>query len=127
MRQLQLLGGVSAVALMLGPSPALARQTSGSSDGATDMQKPAEDRPDADIVVTARKRAEDIQKVPAGVSAVSGDQIDDLGGLSNTGDLPGLVPGVTMIESANGPTAEPNIRGAGQARLPNSDPAIGLY
>lgn len=79
------------------------------------------------LVVTARKREEQIQDVPAVVTALSGDQLEQLGETTETGDLVKLLPGVTFIESATSATAEPNIRGAGQARLPNSDSAVGLY
>ncbi|WP_293382462.1 TonB-dependent receptor [Phenylobacterium sp. SCN 70-31] len=80
-----------------------------------------------ELVVTARKREENVQDVPAVVSALSGENIRALGGVSDTRDLVQLLPGVTFIEAASKANAEPNIRGAGQARLPNSDAAIGLY
>jgi iron complex outermembrane recepter protein len=79
------------------------------------------------IVVTARKREENLQDIPGPVSALSSEDIFDLGGTRDGRELVQLIPGVTFIDSAQELTAEPNIRGAGQARLPNSDSAIGLY
>lgn len=117
MGKLAPLGKVSAVALLGSAVPAFT-QTPAKADGNVDL---------AEIIITARKRDEMIQDVPAVVSALTRQKIDDLGGLSNARDLVSLVPGVTFIEAAAGPIAEPNIRGAGQARLPNSDAAIGLY
>lgn len=111
-------GWVSIGALSLG-LPALAQQPSTPS-----MQAgPAEDR----VIVTARKREEDVQDVPAVVTALANETMEELGGVNNTRDLVQLLPGVTFIEAASSTVAEPNIRGAGQARLPNSDSAIGLY
>lgn len=79
------------------------------------------------IIVTARKREENVQDIPGVVTALTAQNIRDLGGAADTRELVQLLPGVTFIDSANSLTAEPNIRGAGQARLPNADAAIGLY
>jgi iron complex outermembrane receptor protein len=79
------------------------------------------------VIVTARKRVEDVQEIPAVVNALSAEKIQDLGGAADTRALVQLLPGVTFIDGASSTVSEPNIRGAGQARLPNSDSAIGLY
>lgn len=93
-----------------------------SSDG-----QPEGDEAGPNIVVTARKREERIQDIPQTVSVLTGEQIEELGGVRNARDLVQLTPGVTFIDAATGAVAEPNIRGAGQARNPNADAAIGLY
>jgi iron complex outermembrane receptor protein len=80
-----------------------------------------------ELVVTARKREENVQDIPAVVSALGDETLRSLGGVTDTRDLVQLLPGVTFIEGASRAVSEPNIRGAGQARLPNSDSAIGLY
>lgn len=80
-----------------------------------------------ELTVTARKREENVQDVPAVVSALGSDTLRALGGANDTRDIVQLLPGVTFIDAASKANAEPNIRGAGQARLPNSDSAIGLY
>jgi len=79
------------------------------------------------VVVTARKREENVQDIPAVVSALGGETLRTLGGAGDTRELIQFIPGVTFIDAASKANAEPNIRGAGQARLPNSDAAIGLY
>ncbi|MBL8554122.1 MAG: TonB-dependent receptor [Phenylobacterium sp.] len=79
------------------------------------------------LIVTARKRAENVQDVPAVVTALGADTLRNLGGATDTRELIQFIPGVTFIDAASKANAEPNIRGAGQARLPNSDAAIGLY
>lgn len=79
------------------------------------------------VVVTARKRVENVQEIPAVVSALSSETLTALGGATDTRELVQLLPGVTFIDATSRANAEPNIRGAGQARLPNSDAAIGLY
>ena len=122
MNKASLYGATALAALLSAAAPEAVRAQTAQPPG------PAENANEVEaVVVTARKREEQIQDVPAVVSAVTGQLADDLGGLTNARDLTALLPGVTFIESAQGPTAEPNIRGAGQARLPNSDAAIGLY
>lgn len=116
---------VSASTLALASNVPVHAQES-ADDTAQDASGQAETGPPA-IIVTARKRAEDVQEIPAVVTALSAEDIEELGGANNTRDLIQLLPGVTFIDAASSTTAEPNIRGAGQARLPNSDSAIGLY
>jgi iron complex outermembrane receptor protein len=79
------------------------------------------------LIVTARKREENVQDIPAVVTALGADTLRNLGGATDTRELIQFIPGVTFIDAASKANAEPNIRGAGQARLPNSDAAIGLY
>jgi iron complex outermembrane receptor protein len=79
------------------------------------------------LVVTAEKREERIQEIPMTVDALSGDKIQQLGEFHSGADMVQFLPGVTFINSASTTTSELNIRGAGQARLPNSDAAIGLF
>ncbi|HEY3947836.1 TonB-dependent receptor [Phenylobacterium sp.] len=79
------------------------------------------------LVVTAEKRTEREQDIPMTVSAISGDKIQELGQFHSGADLVQFLPGVTFIASASTATSELNIRGAGQARLPNSDAAVGLF
>ena len=65
-----------------------------------------------EIVVTARRREEAIQDVPAAVSALSADMIELQGGLKDVRDLSYLLPGLSFVDTGNINT-ENNIRGAG--------------
>lgn len=65
-----------------------------------------------EIVVTARRREEAIQDVPAAVSALSADMIELQGGLKDVRDLSYLLPGLSFVDTGN-INSENNIRGAG--------------
>lgn len=79
------------------------------------------------VIVTARKREENVQDIPAAVNALGAETLRSLGGANDARELIQFIPGVTFIDAASKANAEPNVRGAGQARLPNSDAAIGIY
>lgn len=71
----------------------------------------------ADIVVTANRREENAQTVPVAVTAVSGEQIRELG-ISNAADLNGKVPSVFVTSGGNQRNVEVVvIRGQGQTYL----------
>ena len=81
-----------------------------------------------DIVVTARRRAEDLQDVPIAVSAVSGSKLDALGAF-NVSRLTQLKPSVQFF-SSNPRNSAINIRGIGAPfGLTNDgiEQGVGLY
>src|ERR1700730_4062077 len=63
-----------------------------------------------EIVVTAQRRAENLQDVPITVTAVSA-QVLAAAGVTNTADLVNVVPGLTMPTSAG--YTLPHLRGIG--------------
>ncbi len=88
----------------------------------------ADDGSTADIVVTARRRSEDLQKVPLAVSVVAGAQIEAQGAF-NVGRLVQLQPSVQFI-SSNPRNSAINIRGIGAPfGLTNDgiEQGVGLY
>ena len=62
------------------------------------------------VIVTATRRRENIQKVPASVTSISGAQLAVLG-VTTTSDLTASVPGLTFARSTA--VAQPTIRGIG--------------
>jgi iron complex outermembrane receptor protein len=80
-----------------------------------------------EIVVTARKREEQIIDVPASVSALTGDQLEDLGGVTDIRDLSYVAPGLALVDTGN-INSEVSIRGAGAgtARVTGVDAPIGV-
>lgn len=71
----------------------------------------------ADIVVTANRRAENAQTVPVAVTAVTGEQMRELG-ISSGADLNGKVPSVFVTSGGNQRNVEVVvIRGQGQTYL----------
>jgi iron complex outermembrane receptor protein len=83
-----------------------------------------------EIVVTARRREESIQRAPLSVTAFSSDDIDDLSirDLSGTADY---VPNVIFMEGGPGAGGSSliYIRGVGSAGVdsPRSDTGVGVY
>ena len=63
-----------------------------------------------EIVVSARKRAENLQEVPIAVTAFTESQIESAG-IQRPGDFIGLMPNVTMVDSANVGDTQVSIRG----------------
>src|SRR3546814_16448948 len=86
--------GASAIALLaVLTAPALAQETpqgDASGQAETGLQ---------DIVVTAQKRAENVQSVPVAITAVSGDMLTAKG-ISDVASLAGQAPKVTLRSTA---------------------------
>lgn len=85
--------------------------------------------PDA-IVVTARRRAENIEKVPISITAVSGATLKNQG-IADLKQFSSFVPGLDINNGrpdGGGTTAQIFIRGVGQNDflIPN-EPGVGLY
>ena len=82
----------------------------------------------AEVVITARRRAEEIQKVPIPISVVSGALVEESGAF-NVNRLKELVPSVQLY-SSNPRNTTLNIRGLGSTfGLTNDgiDPGVGFY
>ncbi len=75
------------------------------------------------VVVTARQRKEDIEKVPAQVTAFTSDMIEAKG-ISSPSDFLDAVPNVTFVATQNAGTSFLVIRGISQAR--NSEPSAAI-
>ena len=82
----------------------------------------------AEIVVTAQKRAQNLQDVPVAVSALAGDELESRG-VSETSDLQGFVPSL-QITTPYGRT-QPNfsLRGVSVANEFSASTAspVGVY
>lgn len=75
--------------------------------------QPPSEATDRDVViVTARLVEERVQDIPAAVTGLSSQQIEDAGGLKDIKDLSYLLPGLAFVDTGN-INAENNIRGAG--------------
>lgn len=99
-------------ALMLGSSAA--------------AQPAADDNMLTELVVTARKREERLQDVPAAGSVLTAERVQEAGGATDLRNLTTLLPGVSLVDNDN-VNSEFAIRGAGQAgRNVNANSAIAL-
>jgi len=125
--------GTAAAMLLVGaawPAQAqLARQTA--TANSSDVAAPEEERGLADIVVTARRRAENAQSVPGSLSVVGGELLDRSYTV-NTQQLSQLVPALNY-SSANPRNTAFTIRGLGSSVVAVSqandglEPGVGFY
>lgn len=94
---------------------------------ATSRQAEAKDTSRDVVVVTARLVEEEVQDVPAAVTGLSAQQLEDAGGLKDIRDLSYLLPGLSFVDTGN-INAENNIRGggAGTARTAGVDSPIAV-
>ncbi|MEW7290493.1 TonB-dependent receptor domain-containing protein [Aquimarina sp. 2304DJ70-9] len=84
-----------------------------------------------DIVVTARKRVENVQDTPISITAVQGVVLEEMGvtNISGVGDIaPNLTFSTTGTVSGSSSAAVVYIRGIGQNDyVPVADPGVGIY
>lgn len=66
-----------------------------------------------EIVVTATRREENLQKVPIAVTAVTGDTLKEIG-ITRSTDIVRLTPGVSISSSSAGESAQYTMRGVTQ-------------
>jgi iron complex outermembrane receptor protein len=104
--------------------------TAANAQAAADLPPPAEDAASAggvglgEIVVTAEKRATNLQKTPVSITALSGDMLQK-SQIRNLTEVKGLVPGMQMGETDG--YAQITIRGIGIANfVPGADSAVAL-
>ena len=107
----------SGVALLgLAGTPALAQQAAGTSAS------------DGDIVVTARRREENLIDVPIAITAISGAQLERQGAIDIT-DVANSAPNVTLeVSRGTNSTLSAFIRGVGQQDpVAGFEAGVGLY
>lgn len=81
-----------------------------------------------EVIVSARRRDESLQDVPIAVTAVSGEQLDNLGAVDLT-DLEAITPNVTLETSrSTNTTLTAFIRGVGQQDpVAGFEAGVGIY
>ncbi len=92
------------------------------------QQAPAQDLVLEEIIVTAQKRAENLQDVPISVQALGSTQLQNLG-ISNFNEYIAMLPSVSYTDVGPG-TATIYMRGAsdgGDGNASGSQPSVGLY
>lgn len=77
-----------------------------------------------EVIVTAQKRAQNLQDVPVSVSTVSGDKIEALG-IGRLDELTAYTPGVVNAEASSG--AVLYIRGIGSGGNKGFEQSVGTY
>ena len=79
-----------------------------------------------EVLVTARKREENLQSVPVAVSAVSAKTIADAG-LARLQDITDLIPNMTHQETVSNKATNLTLRGISSSGGLGNDPGIGVY
>ncbi len=130
MRTSKLLLLAASVSALSVSTPGFAFQADGQEPAAQDAA--ADDRPQSggveDIVVTARRVSESVQKVPLAITVVGTEQLTD-SSVRGIKDLQGLAPAMSITTGNGGPsTANIAIRGQTQAdSLLVTDPSVAVY
>ncbi|HYW16913.1 MAG TPA: TonB-dependent receptor [Allosphingosinicella sp.] len=123
--------GAAVAALATIPAPLYAQteeDAAAAANEALDESAAAGPVEDSDIIVTARRRAENLQDVPIAVTAYSGETLERMGAIDIT-DLSDTTPNVT-IETSRGTntTLTAFIRGVGQQDpVAGFEAGVGLY
>jgi iron complex outermembrane recepter protein len=79
-----------------------------------------------EVIVTARRRAEDVEKVPISVEAIGGAELKSRG-IVDDNDLQLSVPGLTVGAGGNSNLITYSIRGQGVDTYTNSPPSVLPY
>lgn len=113
-----------------GPAQTTPDDASASAPSPTDVAGAARaDAPDAtsgEIIVTARRRAENIEKVPIAISVISGDDIVKRA-IFNENDLQSAVPGLVIRQNGGNNAFNYVIRGQSVDTFTNSPPSVLPY
>lgn len=111
-----LFGACSAIGL--GVTPLAAAQEA--------SDQPADPR-DAEIIVTAQKREQNLQDVPISITAVSGAQLEARG-VSSSQDLTQMAPGLTIGTTGGNSATFAYIRGGGTNLIDiSADPSVATF
>jgi iron complex outermembrane receptor protein len=116
--RIMMLAGVSVLTLSAG---AVHAQTAAKSPA-------AEPETVGEVIVTARRQAENLQNVPTTVSAVSGDSLKKLA-ITQFQDVAALVPGLSLGTSSvtAGRSPAPSIRGVSYDASTQASPTVDIY
>ncbi len=118
----------AAVALCAAAAWAPAAYAQEADQSATDQAVSTEQPGDGVIIVTAQRRAQNLQDVPAAVTALTGATLENRQ-ISDTNDLQNQIPNV-VISTGTGTASSARIyfRGVGEDESRGAiDPAVGIY
>ena len=104
---------------------AIACVVAGSADLAMAQARSSETTIVEEVVVSARRREERLQDVPASVTSLSADRLE-AAGVASTRDLNSIAPGLSFRQT--GIFAQPNIRGIGSTTtVAGDEPNVATY
>lgn len=126
-QQVPVVGLAALIAGLALPGAAFAQAVPTSVSESGDTEAEANSTDDGVIVVTARRRAEDIQDVPVSVTAFSQDSLTSKG-ILNAYDLGTAVPSLGVTTAGSRSNAQYSLRGqrTNETQI-LTDPPVGLY
>ncbi len=125
MKKLQLFSSVASIALLIGSSNAMAQTTEAANANAQTTANEAE-TPPGEIVVTAQRRSESLNKVPLSIQAFSGEDLAN-SGIVDASSLPMRTSGLNFARSsANTPIYTMRGVGFNTPNLSSTSP-VGAY
>lgn len=117
-------GSLPAFAWAADEQPAATPTATETTSGDQDVQQNAGTT--GDIIVTARRRAEDIQKIPLSVTALTTQKLEDAG-VRTIADLSTIVPGVRLFSSGTSVNTVYTVRGLSRGAVGNEQSAVQVY
>ena len=120
---------LSSLAFGLCATPALAQEQTPAAQPAVDEPAPATEEPaaeESDIVVTAQKRAENVQDVPISIAAFSGDTLER-NNVVNVEGLARVTPNLSVAKGAQTSYVRLAIRGIGAASNTTVEPSVAVF
>jgi iron complex outermembrane receptor protein len=127
MRKTQWLASTAVLTMVLGASAVSAQATSTGVASASAAPTDASDTNRVqEVVVTAEKRAENIQNVPLSIRAVTGETLENAG-VTNPVDLQKLVPSLQVNNGLFSAGVTIRIRGFGSAANTTTDSDVASY
>jgi|GEM_PF-287680 len=79
-----------------------------------------------EVIVTARKREENLQDIPVSVTAF-GSELIERGNIDNLSDIAALTPGLVFQDFGAGSLKTPTIRGLAQTNVAGKDGNVGIF
>jgi iron complex outermembrane recepter protein len=113
-------------ALAQDPAPQAAEPAQANVPRAEPASSPAESADDTEIVVTAQKRAENVQDVPISISAFSGDTLER-SNVVNVEGLAKVTPNLSVAKGAQTSYVRLAIRGIGAASNTTVEPSVAVF
>jgi len=120
------MGRVSIITSHVAIVTALATGPAWAQDRQRDRQGAAEERDTGDIVVTARRRDENLARVPIAVSVISGDQLEQRS-IRTDSDLQISTPGLTIRQTQGNNSLTYSLRGQSADTFSGSPSAVVTY
>ena len=129
-KRLLAFASATSLAFALCASPAAAQDQAAPSETdpapAADTAAPEENAAGADIVVTAQKRAENVQDVPISIAAFSGDTLEK-NNVTTVEGLARVTPNFNAAKGAQTSYIRMSIRGIGAASNTTVEPSVAVF